>query len=91
MNNKVLVSVEIPEIGSSYDVFVPINEQVWKISKLISKVVSDLTGVNLSTKDSYVFINKENGSIYSNNNIIADTDIRNATELILLKVDVNQQ
>ncbi len=91
MNNKVLVSIRIPEIGSSYDVFIPINEQVWKISKLISKVVSDLRGVNLSTKDNYVFINKDNGSIYPSNSIIADTDIRNATELILLKVDVNQQ
>ncbi len=91
MNNKVLVSIRIPEIGSSYDVFIPINEQVWKISKLISKVVSDLRGVNLSTKDNYVFINKDNGSIYPSNSIIADTDIRNATELILLKIDVNQQ
>ena len=91
MNNKVLVSVEIPEIGLSYDVFLPVNEQVWKISKLLSKVVSDLSGANLSTKDNYVFINKNNGDIYPSNEIVANTDIRNGTELTLLKTNVNQQ
>lgn len=91
MNNKVLVSVEIPEIGKSFDIFLPINEQVWKISKLVSKVVSDLEGVNLSTKDNYLFINKDNGSLYPSNSIVAETDIRNGTELILLKVNVKQQ
>ena len=91
MNNKVLVSIEVPEIGSSYDLFLPVNEQIWKITKLVSKVISDMVGADLSTKDTYIFINKDNGSIYSNNNIIAETDIRNGTELILIKVNVNQQ
>ena len=85
MNNKVLVSIEVPEIGDSFDVFLPVNEQVWKISKLASKVISDLVGVELSTKDNYVFINTDTGTIYPSNDIIADTDIRNGTELILLK------
>ncbi len=85
MNNKVLVSIEVPEIGNSFDVFLPVNEQVWKISKLASKVISDLVGVELNTKDNYVFINTDTGTIYPSNEIIADTDIRNGTELILLK------
>jgi len=85
MNNKVLVNIVVPEIGNSFDVFLPVNEQVWKISKLISKVISDMVGVNLSTKDNYIFINTETGVIYPSNDIIADTDIRNGTELILLK------
>jgi hypothetical protein len=91
MNNKVLVSIEIPEIGLSYDVFLPVNEQIWKITKLVSKVASDLAGANLSTKDKYIFINKNNGTLYPNNEIIADTDIRNGSEIVLLKVNVNQQ
>ncbi|MBQ4030612.1 MAG: hypothetical protein II625_02545 [Bacilli bacterium] len=85
MNNKVLVSIEIPEIGYSYDVFIPINEQIWKITKLVSKCVSDLSGATLLTKETYYFINKNNGIIYPSNDIVADTDIRNGTELVLVK------
>ena len=86
MNNKVLISIEIPEISNSFDLFIPVNEQVWKISKLVSKAVSDMTGTILNTKDNYIFINKDNGKIYSQNEVIINTDIRNGSELILLKI-----
>ena len=45
-----------------------------------------MTGTILSTKDNYVFINKDNGKIYSQNEVIINTDIRNGSELILIKI-----
>ena len=90
MNNKVLVSIEIPEIGSQFETFLPVNEQIWKISKLVSKVASDLVGANLDVRSNYVFINKNNGTVYSNNSTLIETDIRNGAELLLLKANVNQ-
>ena len=41
MNNKVLVKVYVPTLDSSYDVFIPVNELVWKANKLIVKSISD--------------------------------------------------
>ena len=85
MENKILVKIMLPEIDYSYDVFIPINELVWKVKKLLVKAISDLSGINLNNSD-YVIINKDTGYIYDNNQIIIDTDIRNATELYLISI-----
>lgn len=85
MNNKVLINLDVPELDLSYDLFIPVNELVWRVSKLVIKSVSDLSGAGLNPNDSYIFINKINNRIYKNNETIIETDIRNGTELILLK------
>lgn len=86
MNNKVLVNIYVPELDSNYDLFIPANELVWKVSKLVIKSISDLSGFHLDTNEKYIFINKINNTMYKNNEIIINTDIRNGTELILLKI-----
>lgn len=84
MKNKVLVKIFAPEIDQEFDVFIPVNEMVWKIKKLVSKCISDLTGANFDFSREYVFVNSKTGQIYGENDVIINTDIRNATELILI-------
>ena len=87
MKNKVLVKIMIPEINESYDVFIPVNEYIWKINKLVQKSIYDLTGGNLNLEKEYVLINNYTGKVYKNNDVIIDTEIRNGTELTLLSSD----
>ncbi len=84
MNNKVLVRLFVPELDQNFDLFIPVNELVWKIKKLAVKSVADLANVNLNIQDEYVLINKDSARVYQNNEIVIQTDIRNATELILM-------
>ncbi len=84
MENKVLVKIIISELDVSYDVFIPVNELIWKIKKLLVKSLSDVTGVVLDPQKDYLLINKDNGTIYNNNDLVIDTDIRNTTELLLI-------
>ena len=86
MNNKVLIKIIVPEIDESYDLFIPVNEVVWKIIKLVTKSISDLSGGDLDLEKEYMLINKETSLVYDNNAILIDTDIRNATELIMIPV-----
>jgi uncharacterized ubiquitin-like protein YukD len=88
MENKVLIKLLIPEINNSYDLFIPVNEIIWKVIKLIIKAVSDLSGALDAEKD-YILINKDTGKIYRNNEIIIETEIRYGTELILLSCNQN--
>ena len=81
MSNKVLVKVEFIEYNVIFEIFIPVNEIIWKISLLIQKSVADLLGVN-SNKDKYVIINKKTNEVYDVNKIVRETDIRNGTELI---------
>ena len=84
MNNKVLIKLILPEFDQEFDIFIPVNEIVWKVKSLIVKSISDLTGVALDSKYDYILLNQGNGRIFDNNEIIINTDIRNGSELILL-------
>lgn len=84
MNNKVLIKLIVPEIDNSYDLFIPVNEVIWKVKKLMIKCISDLANVEINITQNYILINKVNGTVYDNNQIIINTDIRNATELVLM-------
>ena len=83
MENKVLVCLIVPEIDTTFDVFLPVNEVIWKVKKMLVKSVNDIMDTNIDAQN-YVLINKDNDRIYKNNEIIIDTDIRNTTELLLI-------
>lgn len=84
MNNKVLIKLLVIDCDISFDVFIPVNEIMWKVKKLLTKSVSDLTGISSYLNKDFILINKDNSRIYNNNEIIIDTDIRNGTEIIML-------
>lgn len=81
MNNKVLVKVEFVEYNVIFEVFIPVNELIWKVSMLVQKSAADLLGVN-NTKEKYVIINKKTNEIYDVNKTVRESDIRNGTELV---------
>ena len=84
MKNKVLIKLIIPGLATTFDVFIPVNELVWKVEKLIIKAISDLSNIRLDLNKEYILLNKDNSRVYNNNEIILDTDIRNSSELILI-------
>lgn len=85
MDNKVLIKLIVPEFDSSFDVFIPVNEIVWKIEKMLLKCVCDLSNIQLEQSKEYILMNKDSGKVYKNNEIILNTDIRNSAELVLLR------
>lgn len=89
MENKVLVKLTLPELDFCFDVFIPVNELIWKINILLIKSVSDLTGITLNggRDNNYVLINKDTGETYDNNAVVINTDIRNSTELLMISVN----
>lgn len=84
MHNKVLIKLIVPELDTTYDVFIPVNELVWKIKKLIVKCIYDLTEGSFPLNGQYVLLNKDTSYIYKNNELIRTNDIKNATELVLI-------
>ncbi len=83
MENKVLIKLIVPTINDSFNLFLPVNEIIWKIKKMLIKSVIDLTGMSLDTNKEYILLNKDNCRVYNNNEIVIDTDIRNGTELLI--------
>lgn len=83
MENKILIKLIIPEFDKSYDLFIPVSITVYKLKCLLFKSIEEITHFNL-LNSSCTIMNKVNSRIYNNNEIVINTDIRNATELILL-------
>ena len=84
MKNKVLIKLIVPELNETFDVFIPVNEYVWKIKKLIAKSVSDLLNVHINLESNYLLLNKDSCVFYDDNTIVINTDIRNGSEIILI-------
>ena len=84
MKDKVLVKLDVFGLDETYDVFIPVNELVWKIKAMLAKCVCDLEYLNFNPNDEYLIINKKTGNVYNNNEVIINTDIRNGTELLLM-------
>lgn len=84
MNNKVLIKLNIPEIDKAYNFFVPVNERIYIVEKLLANIVGNISNGNFSSTSEYILINSNTGRIYEQNEIIIDTDIRNGTELYLI-------
>ena len=83
MNNKVLIKLIVPEIDEEFDIFIPVHEIIWKIKKMLVKCVNDVKGVSFDMNKDYILLKKENNRLYKNNELVIDTDIRNASELLL--------
>lgn len=89
MENKVLIKLIIPEIDEKYDIFIPVNESIWKIKNDIIKAVSELSSVSFLDNNNYILINCDDSRIYRNNDIVLNTNIRNGTRLILITQSKN--
>ena len=78
MKNKVLIKLIVPEIDNVFDLFIPTNELIWKIKKLVIKSINDLIGDSLNMNANYILINKLKGKkilsrvIYSDKRDIND-------------------
>ncbi len=78
--NKVLVNLYILSLGINYEMYVPVNERVGNISKLLNTAMFD----GVDNGSNYTLINIEDGTYYKENDIIRDTNIKNGTRLLLV-------
>ena len=60
--------------------FIPVNEKVGNISKLLNTTLFDSIDFNKN----YRLLNIETGEAYNNNVLVRDTNINNDTRLILI-------
>lgn len=84
MNNKILVELVVPDIGESYNLFIPINRRIGNIIILLNKAINEITNGIFEVNDNRNLYNRLTGEKYLLNDLIRQTDIRNGTKLVLL-------
>lgn len=79
-DNKVLINLYVLSLGKNYELFLPVNEKVGSVSRLLNTTLFN----SINPDKNYILVNIDNGLVYKNNDIIRNTDIRNGTRLILV-------
>ena len=78
--NKFMVNLYVLALDKHFELFIPIDEKVGNIVKLIDNSLFD----NIPNNKKFTLLNLYSGSIYKNNVLVRDTDIKNETRLILI-------
>ncbi len=81
--NKLLISVEVPSIEQSFDLFIPINKKMGTIKQYIIKSIHELSGGILNDKN-YLFFDIDTGTKYGNNVYVKDSGIKNGARIIIV-------
>ncbi len=84
MKNKVLIQLNVPVLNESFDIFIPTNERIGIVIQLLLKNISELAGELIILSDNCALLNQDTASIYDKESIVRDTDIKNATKLVLM-------
>ena len=84
MKNKVLINLYIPEVDRRYDIYLPINKKIGNIINLLNKAISELTDGEYIISNSNSLYNVVTKEKYSSDILLANTNIRNGTQLVLL-------
>lgn len=84
MKNKVLVEIEVPEIDENYSVYLPANKKMGNIIILLNKAINEMSNNNFKLSETNCLYNAITGQQYGVDVILAQTDIKNGTKLVLL-------
>lgn len=78
--NKMLINLYVLTLGKNFEIYVPINEKIGNIIKLLKNNMLD----SIDFSRTSIIMDAENGKCYNNNEIIRETTIKNGTRLVLI-------
>jgi len=84
IENKVLVSVNVPILEDKYDIYFPVNRKISNVIGMIKASLSQISQGSFDASVDYALYNAENGEPYDMNILVRESNIRNGSSVILL-------
>lgn len=84
IENKVLVSVNVPILEKKYDVYFPVNRKIYNVIGMIKSSLYELSQGSFDMSKEYILYNMENGEPYDMSMLVRESNIRNGSKVILL-------
>lgn len=82
--NKLLIKVKYPLISQEYELFIPINKTIGKITELIQKAIMEFNVEEIPLKKNAVLIKAETNEILDFNKLVYESNIKNGEILVIL-------
>jgi hypothetical protein len=83
MKNKVLIDLIVPDLMEEYELFIPVNERIFKVKQLIINSLKDLSDDKFQDTRKYNLMDPDTGEVYDNKMIVRDLNIYNSKKIIL--------
>ena len=83
MSNKILVTVVVPMIEETYDIYLPICKNIGVTIDLLSKTINQLSEGYFPQKDRYILMSSK-GTVFDINSNIKEAGIKNGDKIILI-------
>ena len=83
INDDVLVNVFVPVINESFDILIPLENQLSEVTKLISHAVKNLS-TDAFDENGLILCDRTSGQIFDSNMRVYELGILNGSELILI-------
>lgn len=84
MNDKIVIEVIVPQIDSSYDIFIPINLKIFDVTNLIGKSISDMTNGDFKMNSIKKLYDKNSGNEIDCNLLVKDSNLKNGSKVVLI-------
>lgn len=82
--NKLLVKISYPQINQEYEMFIPINKTIAKISILVQKAISEINVDYIPIRRDISLVKKSSGEILPMDLIVKNTSIEHGDILVIL-------
>ena len=82
--NKLLVKIKYPLISQEYELFIPINKTIDKITKIIQKTIIEFNVDEIPLRKEAILINSSTNVILDKNKLVYESKIKNGDVLIIL-------
>lgn len=82
--DRVLIDLYVPAIEMKYNVWIPLNKEIYAIISLIVKGIKEIKKDQYSPTQLPNLYDKQTGEKYDVNSKVKDTSIRNGSEIILI-------
>lgn len=82
--NKILVKIKYPIISQEYELFIPINKTIGKVSDLIQKAIIEFNVDEVPLKKNMVLVKAETNEILDMSKLVYESNIKQGDILIVL-------
>lgn len=82
--NEILVKVYVPIIEKQYDILIPLHKRIYNVIDLLVKAVNEFNNGCYKPNKPPILYDKMTGKAYDINLSVKESNIRNATEIILI-------
>lgn len=82
--NEVLVKLYVPVIDEQYDIWIPLDKDIYTIIMLLTKSVNELTKGYYKPDTMPYLYDRITAKVFDINLKVIETEIRNGTELVML-------